>query len=89
MRKVEWRICRSGGDGSIAGVPRQSAIVSTAGSGNSNGDDGDYRQIDVEIDRFLMVERNLFAFAPGVLFAPGFSSCNDRRASSSFSRPAT
>ena len=37
-----------------------------------NLDNGDDRQLDVVIDRFVMVEGNLLAFATGVLLGRGF-----------------
>ena len=68
MRKVEWRTCKSGGEGSTGGRPDQPVSGSTTRGGESNdGNNGNHRQINMEDRRFLMVKRNLFAFAPGVL----------------------
>ena len=64
---MEWRTCRSGGDGSTRLTPCQRSRLSIAGRGNIHFDRRNKRQIDVVINRFVMIEGDLGAFASGIL----------------------
>jgi len=86
---VEWRICKSGGEGATGGIPDDTLSGSAMCSGKLDATIAIIGKSNVEIERLLIVKSYLLALASGVLRRSGCLgfAMTVRRAAAFHSRP--